>query len=150
MNTRILSLSGASIAVLLICYGILIKGQLDVTRVYSSVICTSCLGIEEIAPELTFREKAELTKVEKPVHVLLFTMKGCIDCYEAHDYIESVCGASSGKVSYSEIDVLENQSMVEYYGIRYVPTVVVGDKKLEGLKAIRDELISTIIEFSRK
>jgi len=140
---------GVFAAISLICYGAFVMDQLDITRAYSRVVCTSCLGIEDIATELTFQEKAELTKVKKPVHIVLFTMKGCLDCPKAHKYVESVCEASGGKVSYIEIDVSENWSIAEEYGIRFVPTVIVGDKKLEGLKAIRNELINTIIEFSR-
>jgi len=45
--------------------------------------------------------------------------------------------------------IINRVPIAKQYNIRYVPTVVVGDKKLEGLKAIREELISTIIEYSR-
>lgn len=145
----ILMALGVFVAIVLAVYGLFTKNQLDVTRAYSSVICTSCLGIEEIAPELTFHEKAELTKVENPVQVILFTMKGCVECPKAHDYIKSVCEASNGKVSFIEIDVTVNWTMAKQYDIKYVPTIVVGDRKLEGLKAIHEELIGAIIEFSR-
>lgn len=148
-NSLIFMVLGFFTAVLLVIYGVFIENQIDVTRAYSSVICTSCLGIEEIAPELTFHEKAELTKVENHVQIILFTMKGCLECPKAHDYVESVCEASNGKVSYIEIDVTVNWTMAKEYDIKYVPSIVVGNKKLEGLKAIHEELISAIIEFSR-
>lgn len=140
---------GVFAAILLVVYGVFVENQLDITRAYSSVVCTSCLGIEEIAPELTFHEKAELTKVKNPIQVILFTMKGCLECLEAHNYIELICEASQGKVSYIEIDVTVNWTIAKQYDVKYVPTIVVGGKKLEGLKAIHDELISAILEFSR-
>lgn len=147
--SSILMALGVFAAVVLTVYGLFTKNQLDVTRAYSSVICASCLGIEEIAPELTFHEKAELTKVKNPVQLILFTMKGCLECPKAHDYVESVCKASNGKVSYIEIDVTVNWTMGKQYDIKYVPAIVVGYRKIEGLKAINEELISAIIEFSR-
>ena len=146
-NPKLFVLIGLLVSILLIWYGAT-EDQVDDTRCYSSVVCTSCLGIHEIAPELTFQEKAELTKVQNPVELVLFTAEWCLDCPKAHDFVESVHQATLEKVSYVEIDILENQNLADEHGIRYVPSAIVGTTKLEGLEAIRNELIPAIIELS--
>lgn len=146
-NPKVFTILGLLASILLIAYGAT-QGQVGDTRCYSSVVCTSCLGIHEIAPELTFQEKAELTKVQNPVELTLFTAKFCLDCPKAHDFVESVRQATGGKVSYVEIDILENPDLADEHGIDYVPSVLVGSGKLEGLGAIRNELIPAVIELS--
>ena len=146
-KTHAFTLVGLLASALLIGYGAT-EGQVGDTRCYSSVLCTSCLGIHEIAPEITFQEKAELTKVQNPVDLMLFTARGCLDCPKAHDFIESICQVTGGKVSYVEMDIVENQELIDKYGIEYAPSVIVGSRKLEGLGAIRNQLIPAIIEAS--
>jgi thiol-disulfide isomerase/thioredoxin len=124
-------------------------GQIEDTRGYASVICTSCLGIQEIAPELTFQQKAELTNLQNPVELILFTSKVCLDCPKAHYYVESIEQTTEGKVSYIVIDAVQNQTLAEKYDIKYVPSVIVGDLKLEGLGQIREGLVPAILELSK-
>ena len=79
---------------------------------------------------------------------MLFTSKACIDCPKAHAYVESICQASEGKVSYSEVDIIKNQTLAEKYKIEIVPSIIVGDLKLEGLGEIRDGLLPAILDLS--
>lgn len=141
-------LVGLFIGAVLVGYGYL-KGQVSDTRCYASVVCTSCLGIHEIAPELTFQQKAELTNIQNPVELMLFTAEGCLDCPKAHDFVESIHQVTQGKVLYTELDIRENWALVEEYDIGYVPTVVIGDRKLEGLGEIREGLVPAILELSK-
>jgi thioredoxin-like negative regulator of GroEL len=80
---------------------------------------------------------------------MLFTSETCIDCPKAHDYVKSINQASEGKVSYNEIDIMENQTLTEKYNIKYVPSVIVGNLKLEGLGEIREGLLPAILELSK-
>jgi len=146
--SKLLLIIGLFIGAVLVVYGHS-KGQVSDTRGYASVICTSCLGIHEIAPELTFQQKAELTKLQNPVKLKLFTAEWCLDCPKAHDYVESIYQAAEGKVSYTELDIMENQALAEEYDIKYVPSVIVGDMKFEGLGEIREGLVPAILELSR-
>ena len=146
-TSTLLTLAGLLVGALLVGYGAS-EGQVDDTRTYSLIICTSCLGIHEIITELSFQEAVELAEVQAPVELMLFTAEGCLDCPKAREFIESICQAAEGKVSPVEVDVRENQPLAEEHDIRYVPTVTLGDLKLVGLGEIRAELIPAIIEQS--
>ena len=142
---RFLPVAGLLVGVILVGFGSS-EGQADDTYWYSRVICTSCLGIQEIAPELTFQEKAELQKVQTPIEITLVTGEYCPDCPRARDFLEDIKQVTNGIVSFVEVD----QRILGDPEIRQVPSVIVGGKKLQGLGTIRNELIPSIIELSEE
>ena len=144
--STILMVTGLLVGFVLSGYGYSV-GQVEDTRAYSSVLCISCVGIDEPIPELSFEDKAELTKVHNPVEVMFFTAWWCPYCPAAHDYLEIIENATDGKVSVLEIDYDENPDLVSEYQIIGIPAVVVGDEVLVGPE-IWDGLIPAILELS--
>lgn len=142
-------MTGIVIGILLIGWGYL-NGQMEETESYSSVICTSCLGIEEKAPKLSLIDKAELKKVEDSFNPTLFTAERCEGCPKAREFLESIESIMGSNMTYQEFDINENEKLAEEYEIGFVPTVIIDKVKLEGLSEIRNKLVPLILENTRE
>ncbi len=102
---------------------------------FSTEICLSCLGLEaeEHAVTLSPESEARLESLESEVHIILFTSKYCKACPAAKHLLNLVSNASGGLVKYVELDIATHKSEAEEYGVRFVPTIIVGDVKIEGV-----------------
>lgn|GEM_PF-1691418 len=102
---------------------------------FSTEICLSCLGLEaeERAIKLSPESEAKLKSLESEVHIILFTSEHCKACPAAKHLLSLVSNASEGMVKYVELDIATHKSEAEEYGVRFVPTIIVGNVKIEGV-----------------
>jgi len=114
---------------------------------FSTEICVSCLGLEaeEQAASLSVESVEMLRSLKNPVHIILFTSKHCKACPAAKRLLGLISNASNGMVKYVELDVAEHRAEAEEYGVRFVPTMMVEDVKIEGIPSER-YLVSLIVE----
>ncbi len=102
---------------------------------FSTEICLSCLGLEaeKHVATLSPESVARLNSLEREVHIILFTSEHCKACPAAKHLVSLISNASGGMVKYVELDVATHKSEAEEYGVRFVPTIIVGNVKIEGV-----------------
>ncbi|MCX6094092.1 MAG: thioredoxin family protein [Candidatus Bipolaricaulota bacterium] len=149
LYTVLLLAAGAALA-----YGVVL-GQHEQARSIAAVLCTSCVGIEEVtarAPQLSAQEIARIRAISGPVDLLVFRAPWCRSCPFAEALVEQV-GALNARVGYRFIDVDREPERARQYGViqsgrTVVPAIVrLGvDRVLFGVENLESRLVLLLEE----
>ncbi len=101
-----------------LAYGVALN-QHEQAQGIGSVLCTSCVGIEEAQhgePELTPAGIAAIEGVEREIELLVFYAKWCHACPFAESMVEKI-GEHNPRITYRFIDVEEEPDLAERSGV---------------------------------
>ena len=107
----------------LIVFGGLVYGlfqdQHEQARAIGSVLCTSCVGIEETrhaAPVLSSSTQTALAALQQNIELLVFHAPWCRSCPYAEAMVAAM-GAVTDSLTYQSIDVEERPDLAIQYGV---------------------------------
>lgn len=107
-------------------YGV-IQGQQEQAKGIASVLCTSCVGIDEAphrSPQLSSTARALLPNLEQTIELLVFYAPWCHSCPYAEAMVEAMAAITS-HLNYQLIDVEDQpERAIEHGVIRSGRTVV--------------------------
>ena len=133
-------------------YGVL-QGRHEQARAIGSVLCTSCVGIEETrraTPTLTLSARTALDTLSHDVALLVFHAPWCRSCPYAEAMVEAM-GAATEHLTYRLIDVERQPSLAVRYGVvrlgrTVVPAVVRQDtgEVIFGIEDLEARMLSLL------
>lgn len=139
-----------------LAYGVVVN-QHEQAQGVASVLCTSCVGIEEASegsPHLSADQVARVRSISEPVDLLVFFAPWCRSCPFAEALVEQV-GALNPRVAYRLVNVDAERGLAERYGIvtsgrTVVPAIVrIGvDRVLFGIENLEARLVLLLEEAS--
>lgn len=116
----------AALAGLSLAWGIL-RGQATQAWRIGSVLCTSCVGIEEVRSEvwtLSLGEREAIGRVSRSAHLIVFHTSWCKSCPYAKALVAEVARVNP-RITYELVDAEQERSRAEEAGVIQSGRVIV-------------------------